>query len=116
MGGIFFGIPSTITSDQGPQFSGAWWRTICARLGIRTAFSQAHKPQSNGRAKVAGKQFYGILCKLHTDMHVNWVEALPRVLRIHNDSPNDTGYSPYQILFGRDRNEAGIPYEPPHGV
>ena len=46
-------------------------------------------------------------------MHVNWVEALPRVLRIHNDSPNDTGYSPYQVLFGRDRNEAGIPYEAP---
>ena len=108
-----FGIPSIITSDQGPQFSGAWWRTICARLGIRTAFSQAHKPQSNGRAEVAGKQFYGILRKLHTDMHVNWVEALPRVLRIHNDSPNCTGYSPYQFIFGRERNEAGIPYEPP---
>ena len=52
--------------------------------------------------------------KLHTDMHVNWVEALPRVLRIHNDTPNETGYSPYQILFGRDRNEAGIPYEIPN--
>lgn len=109
-----FGVPSIITSDQGPQFSGAWWRTICGRLGIRTAYSQAHKPQSNGRAEVAGKQFYNILRKLHTEMHVNWVEALPRVLRIHNDTPNDTGMTPYQILFGRDRNEAGIPYAAPN--
>ena len=109
-----FGVPSIITSDQGPQFAGAWWRTICSRLGIRNAFSQAHKPQSNGRAEVAGRQFYNILRKIHTDMHVNWVEALPRVLRIHNDTPNDTGFSPYQILFGRDRNEANIPYEAPN--
>src|SRR5574338_495835 len=28
-----FGIPSIITSFQGPQFSGQWWKTMCARLG-----------------------------------------------------------------------------------
>jgi hypothetical protein len=41
------------------------------------------------------------------------VEALPRVLWIQNGLINDTGLSPYHILFGRDRLEGGIPYEAP---
>ena len=55
-----FGVPSIITSDQGPQYVGPWWRTICARLGVRNAYSQAHKPQSNGRAEIAHRY----ACKL----------------------------------------------------
>ena len=35
-----FGIPSVITSDQGSQFVGQWWKTMCARLGIRHAYCQ----------------------------------------------------------------------------
>ena len=58
-----FGIPSIITSCRGPQFVGQWWRTMCARLGIRQAYSQAYRPQANGRAEVAGKTVIGILRK-----------------------------------------------------
>ena len=108
-----FGIPSIITSDQGPQFSGKWWRTMCARLGIRQAFSQAHRPQGNGRAEVAGKSLFALLRKMHATQQINWVEALPRAIRLHNNAINDSGLSPYQILFGRDRLEAGLPYQPP---
>jgi transposase InsO family protein len=46
------GIPNTITSDQGSQFVSQWWLTMCSRLGARSAFSQAHRPQANGRAEV----------------------------------------------------------------
>jgi hypothetical protein len=34
---------------------------------------------------------------------------LPQVLRILNDTPSDTGYSAYQIVFGRDRGLAHTP-------
>ena len=59
-----FGIPATITSDQGPQFVGQWWKTMCARLGIRVAYSQAYRPQANGRAEIAGKTIINSLRKL----------------------------------------------------
>ena len=104
-----YGIPSVITSDQGPQFTGAWWRTLCQRLGVRQAFSQAHRPQANGRAEVAGKTLITILRKLNAEKEINWVEALPRALRIHHDMPNNSGLSPYRIVFGRDRALAGLP-------
>jgi hypothetical protein len=41
------------------------------------------------------------------------VELLPAALdRIH-DTPGESGLSPYQIVFGRDRPLANKPYEPP---
>ena len=86
---------------------------MCARLDIRQAYSHAHRPQANGRAEVAGQRVYNLLRKMHTEAKLNWVEALPRVLWIQNNLINDTGVSPYQILFGRDRLEGSISYEPP---
>ena len=44
---------------------------------------------------------------------VTGVDVLPHTLyRIH-DAPGEAGFSPYQILFGRERFLAGVPYEPP---
>ena len=104
-----FGIPDTVVSDKGPQFVSAWWRTMCAGLGIRQAYGISYRSQTNGRAEVAGKTMIGLLRKVHTETGSNWVEALPRALRYHNDAVNDTGMSPYQILFGRERPLGGIP-------
>lgn len=108
------GVPAQITSDQGAQFVSQWFRTICARLGVRMAFSQAYRPQANGRAEVAGKTLITTLRKLHFEENVNWVEALPHALRLIHDRVGEGGMSPHQIVFGRDRNLAGLPYTPIH--
>jgi len=108
-----FGIPSVMTTDQGSHFASAWWQSMCARLGMRHAFSQAYHHQANGRAERAGQQLMERLRKLHAEDKINWVEALPRVLDRVHDMPGETGLSPYEILFGRHRALAAIPYEPP---
>ena len=99
-----FGIPAVITSDQGPQFVGQWWRTMCAHLGIWQAWSQAYRPQANGR-----ETLMGFMRRLWVESGINWVEALPRVLRVYHDTRGESGYSPFQIVFGRDRFVAGAP-------
>ena len=109
----FWDSTNNYLSDQGATFAGRWWKTMCSRLGIRQAYSQAHRAQANGRAEVAGKTVYNLLRKLHAEQRINWVEALPRVLRYHHNAIGETGLSPYQTLFGRDRPEAGLPYTPP---
>ena len=107
-----FGIPSVISSDQGSHFVSTWWSTLCSLLGVRQAFSQAYHHQANGRVERAGQQLLEILRKLNTEQRINWVEALPQVVdRIH-DVEGESGLSPYQILFGRNRPMAGIPYAP----
>ena len=88
---------------------------MCARLGIRLAYSQAYRPQANGRAEVAGKTIKNLLRKFEADQHptpINWVEVLPRILYGYHNLPNETGLSPYQIVFGRERTELGLPLHP----
>ena len=110
----FFGIPSIVTTDQGAQFISAWWRTLCGRLGIRQAYSQAYHHQANGRAESAGQHLMEKMRKIFVEGRINWVEALPIVIdRIH-DTIGESGYSPYEIVFGRQRPLANLPYEPVH--
>ncbi len=54
------GVPYTV-SDQGSQFISQFWTTLCARLGVRCAMSQAHRPQANGRAEVCGRKIMNSL-------------------------------------------------------
>jgi hypothetical protein len=108
------GLPSVITSDRGPHFAGAWWRAMCAKLGVRHAYSQAYHHAANGRAESFGAQLQKRLRKLKAeDGSITWVEALPRALRMLHDAIGQSGLSPYQILYGRDRWYAGVPYQPP---
>ena len=51
---------------------------------------------------------------MHAEEGINWVHALPRALRIYHDTVNEYGVSPYEMVFGRERNLAGIPRQPVH--
>lgn len=106
------GIPGIITSDQGSQFISQYWDTICSRLGVRMAYSQAHRPQANGRAEVAGRVLTDLLRRLVVENGVNWAEALPRALRIHHDTIDPIiNMTPYEAIFGRPRPIGGLPWE-----
>jgi len=59
---------------------------------------------------MAGKQLITLIRKLDEENGINWVEALPRALFMNHGIPGETGLSPHQIVFGRDRNVTGIPY------
>ena len=108
-----FGIPSVVTSDQGPQFAGAFWRTLCAQLGVQSAYAQAYHPQANGRAEVAGKTFKTWMRKISEGEKVCWVEMIPHVSRKYHDMLGVSGLSPYEIVYGRQRPLAGLPCEVP---
>ncbi len=45
------------------------------------------------------------------DTHQNWVELLPYVLDRLHDTPGESGFSPYQIVFGRERPLEGLPLQ-----
>jgi hypothetical protein len=107
------GLPSVVTSDRGPHFAGAWWRTMCALHGVRCAFAQAHHHAANGRAEVLGSQIQKRLRSIKADFGTVWVEALQNVVNMINDAPGQSGLSPYEVLYGRQRWTAGIPYRPP---
>ena len=105
------GVPAVITSDQDTRFVSAFFLTICSLLGIRCAFSHAHRPQGNGRAEVAGRVVKDLLRKICLEQGKSWVEVLPQVLRIKHDLVDpEIGLSPHQLLFGRERAGVGLPW------
>ena len=62
-----FGIPFVVSCDRGPHFAGAWWRTLCAAHGGRTAYDQAYHHQAQGRVENAGQQVLLKLQKLNLE-------------------------------------------------
>ena len=60
---------------------------------------------------MAGPVLITKLRKLEAEKAVNWPESLPHTLRLIHDVSGPSGFSPYQIVFGRDRNLGGIPFE-----
>jgi hypothetical protein len=42
-----FGVPDTITSDRGPQFTSSLWASLCTLLSIKHTQTTAYHPQSN---------------------------------------------------------------------
>jgi transposase InsO family protein len=43
-----FGVPATLTSDRGVQFTSSFWSAVMSRLGVRHNTTTAFHPQSNG--------------------------------------------------------------------
>ena len=86
---------------------------MCAALEIRVSYAQAYHHQANRRAERAGQDIMERALKLHEEIGISWVEALPQILDRYHDTPGETNLSPYEILFGRERPLASRPYQPP---
>ena len=107
-----FGIPAYISTDEGSHFRNAWWRYMCARLGITHRYSPPYHHQANGRVERAGQELQEVLRKLSAQSDENWLQLLPWALNIIHDTPGESGLSPYEIMFGRERFMANMPYTP----
>ena len=105
------GVPAIITTDQDTRFVSAFFLRVCEMLGIRVAFSQAHRPQANGRAESAGRVVRDVIRRLFAEEKRSWLVLLPMAVRIRHDTIDpELGFSPYQLVFGRDRPGVGIPW------
>uniref|UniRef100_A0A2N9G674 Uncharacterized protein n=1 Tax=Fagus sylvatica TaxID=28930 RepID=A0A2N9G674_FAGSY len=77
-----FGIPKTIISDNGTQFTSKPFTKYCSELGIKNVYSSPAYPQSNGQAEASNKTV-----------------TTPR---------RSTGETPFSLAYG---SEAVIPLE-----
>ncbi|CAL9019148.1 unnamed protein product, partial [Prunus brigantina] len=59
-----FGVPETITADNGPVFASAETREYAEKIGIKLVHSTPYYPQSNGQAEASNKVIKGILEKM----------------------------------------------------
>ena len=95
-----FGIPVTVTSDRGAQFTSEAWRTALSRLGIGTSSTTAYHPQTNGLVERFHRALKNALrCSVRTSR--SWIRSLPWVLLGLRTAPRlETSTSMAEVLFG----------------
>ena len=97
-----FGPPKTLLSDQGKEFLNEVVDALLQKTGTEHRVTSAYHPNTNGLTERFNQTLVLALRK-HTEANPNdWYKWLPYVLlsyrtRIHST----TGYSPFEIMFGR---------------
>jgi len=95
------GLPSSILSDRGSQFTSDFWKRVTEALGISRNLSTAFHPQTDGqmeRANATLKQYLRAYCNYQQD---NWERLLPIAEFCYNNTQTrTTKITPFFANYG----------------
>jgi hypothetical protein len=96
-----FGIPQTITTDQGSQLTSGKFEEYANSLGIKILNSSPYYAQANGQAEAANKGIFKLIkCKID-ESHKRWHTVLNEALWAYRMACHEaTKVSPYQLVYG----------------
>ncbi|XP_037947639.1 uncharacterized protein K02A2.6-like [Teleopsis dalmanni] len=94
------GIPETIVSDNGPQFTAEAFKHFCSKLGIKHITTAPFHPASNGLAERFVRSFKTAVQK-NIDDGLSLKFAVSKYLATYRAMPNAEGKSPAELLHGR---------------
>jgi hypothetical protein len=104
-----FGIPQTITTDQGPSFMSHQFREFTESMKIKLLNSSPHYVQANGQDEASNKVMIKIIRKSIKDNSRRWHEILSEALWAHRTSTHGaTKVTPFELVCGQ---EAVLPIE-----
>ena len=86
------GIPETVMSDNGPQYSAAAFNSFAKEYGFTHVTSSPRYPQANGTAERAVKTVKQLLEK-NEDPYM--------AMLVYRATPLENGYSPAELLMSR---------------
>ena len=93
-----FGVPDSITSDQGPQFTSGLWRELHNVLGCSNKHTTAYHPQSNGMVQHFHRSLKAALkARL---LGPGWMDELPILLGIRSTWKEDLDAAPALLTYG----------------
>ena len=97
------GIPATVLSDRGTQFTAAWLQSLYRLLGTKQLLTTAYHPQTNGQSERVNRTLTEVLRHLvDKTSYDDWDLQLPLVEFAHNNAKNrSTGASPFMICYGK---------------
>ncbi|XP_015953975.1 uncharacterized protein LOC107478346 [Arachis duranensis] len=107
--GARYGVPHSITTDNGTQFTDSTFKNLVASMKIKYQFMSVEHPQANGQVETANKVIPAGLKKRLQDAKGVWAEELPQVLWAYQTTSQfATGETPFRPAYGM---EAMIPVE-----
>jgi hypothetical protein len=96
------GIPKTIVSDRGTQFTSRFWRSLHQDLGTKLAFSTAYHPQTDGQTERVNQILEDMLRACVLAYGAKWEDCLPFAEFSYNNSYQASlQMAPFEALYGR---------------
>jgi transposase InsO family protein len=104
-----FGIPETLTTDQGTSFVSGQVREFIESYKIKLLNSSPYYAQANGQAESSNKTLIKLIKKKIEDNMRRWHEVLSEALWAHRISRHGaTKVTPFELIYGQ---EAVLPVE-----
>jgi len=96
-----YGVPTSIVSDRGYEFTGSVWRATLQRLGTESSLTTSHNPRANGGAERVNQTIEAYLRLFGSYAQDDWAEHLPLAEYSYNSARHSaTGQSPFRALMG----------------
>ena len=96
------GVPTSIISDRGAQFTANFWRSFQKGLGTQVNLSTTFHPQTDGQAERTIQTLEDMLRACIIDFKGSWDDHLPLIEFAYNNSYHSSiQMAPYEALYGR---------------
>jgi hypothetical protein len=97
-----FSLPDKIMTDRGVQFDAAFFRELCAQLGIKPSMTTAFHPQANGGTECINQEVHLYLSIFCINNLSSWSRALKKAEFICNNRPHaDRSQTPFKLMYGQ---------------
>src|ERR1700679_3513330 len=109
------GLPLEIISDRDKLFVSKFWSHLMTLTGVNHKLSTSFHPQTNGASERTNKTINQCL-RYHVERNQGgWAKSLPLVrFHIMSSVNKSTGFSPFQLRFGRNPRVLPPLFPPSH--
>ena len=98
-----FGIPQTITTDQGTMFTSEEFRDFAASMGMKLLNSSPYYAQANGQAEASNQILIKLIKKKIEEQPRKWYLTLNEALWAYRMACHGSiKSSPYELVYGHN--------------
>ncbi|SPC62606.1 uncharacterized protein UHOD_11557 [Ustilago sp. UG-2017b] len=95
------GLPTSIISDHGSEFTSHFWCSLSSLLGIENHFSSMYHPQSDGQTECVNQVLEQYLWGYSNHLQTNWSDLLPLAEFSYNNPEHaSTQLTPFFANYG----------------
>ena len=99
-----FGAPKKLLNDNGGKFNSKEVRDMAENFNIEVKTTAAYSPWSNRLLERHNRTLTEIMLKIKHDHSIDWETNMSWALMAKNALQNVHGFSPYQLVYGRNPN------------